>query len=191
MKKYLLTTILILSVLMTVTACSGGGTAPVLTLGEKEVALGDCTPGNFDSAGLEIGVPGGGIPIGNIPGNSWLSSFLTAGNESGSYAYLYVYNPDRDEVPYFMAKVYQVELHFDSKDQTFWEDGSILINGINFCGMDTAAVKEAMADFKPKVDEADHLFYRDGKYSYSFDFGEDGTVTEVTLEEKISKSYTQ
>ena len=189
MKKYLLTAILILSVLMTVTGCSGGGTAPVLTLGEKEVALGDCTPGNFDSVDLEIGVPGGGIPIGNIPGNSWLSGFLTAGKDYNTYAYLYVYNPDRDEVPYFMSKVYKVDLHFDSEDQTFWEDGSILVNGINFSGMDVSAVKEALADYKLKTDDADHLFYKDGKYSYSIDFGEDGTITEVTLEEEISKSY--
>lgn len=191
MKKYLLMTVLILSVLLTATACSGGGTAPVLTLGEKELTLGDCTPGDFNSEGLEIGVPGGGLPIGTMPGNSWLSGFLTASKDYNSYAYLYIYNPDRDDVLYLMAKVYKIDLNFDSEDQTFWENGSILVNGINFCGMDVAAVKEAMADYKLKTDDADHLFYKDGSYSYSIDFGEDGTVEKVTLEEQISKSYTQ
>ncbi|MCI8576730.1 MAG: hypothetical protein HFG64_04300 [Lachnospiraceae bacterium] len=190
MKKHMLVNLLILAILLMTAACSSdSGTAPVITVGSSELTLGDFRPSTLSTEDFEIGVPGGGLPIGNMPGNSWMSGFLTATKDHHSYAYLYIYNPKKEEVPYIGATVYKIDLNMDKDDTSFWSDDSILINGINFYGMDAEGVKTAMANYKLNSDSETYLYYKDGKYGYSFSIGDDGTVEKVSLEMQIPKSY--
>ena len=95
MKHTILSILLIFTMLFSITGCSSDkGTPPVLSVDGMELTLGECTPSSFSSQDFEIGVPGGGVPLGEMPGNSWLSSFLTARKNGESYAYLYVYKTD-------------------------------------------------------------------------------------------------
>lgn len=192
LRNILLPGALALFLLLSTAACSSGsGTPPVITIEDTELTLGDFRPGSLSVLDFEIRVPGGGLPIGNMPGSSWLSGFLTASKDNHSYAYLYIYNPKKDEVPYTSATVYKIDLNMDRNDTAFWSDGSVLVNGVNFYGMDGAAVQEAMSDYKLTSDSDDYFHYKDGQYGYSFSIGDSGTVEKVSLELQIPKSYTQ
>jgi hypothetical protein len=191
MKKRLAGLILAAAMALNLSACSSGGTAPVLTVAGKEVTLGETGGSVFPLTEFEMAIPGEGTPIDKMPGNSWLSTFMTLKKDGSSYAYLYVYNPGRDEVMVPSATIYKLtfRMHSEEEDASYWAEDNVLVNGVNYFGMDAEAVKGAMAEYKLLSEESDHLSYRDGKYLYRFDFGESGIVEEVEVEMEIDKSY--
>lgn len=191
MKRTILSILLIFTMLFSITGCSSDkGTPPVLSVDGMELTLGECTPSSFSSQDFEIGVPGGGVPLGEMPGNSWLSSFLTARKNGESYAYLYVYNPGKEDVYYLGATIYKVTFTMNSEEADYWTTSNIVFNGINLYGMDSAAVKEAMSEYKLNSEgDSGSLYYVDGKYNYSISFDNNGLVEEVNIEMDIPKSY--
>lgn len=192
MKKQIAAIILLAALTMTLSACSGGGTPPVLTVAGKEVTLGESALSVFPMTEFEIKLPNQGMPIGKMPGKSWLSSFMSLSNDDGSYAYLYVYNPDSDEVMVTSATIYGISFHMYSEDPdvSYWAQDNALVNGVDYFGMGAEGVKETMAEFKTLTESDDYMAYRDGKYTYSFHLDENGIVEEVEVEMKVNKSYT-
>lgn len=76
-----------------------------------------------------------------------------------------------------------------SEEESYWAQDNVLINGIDFYGMDAEAVKEKMSEYKIASDDSTYLSYKDGKYSYRFTFDESGIVEEIEVEMSIDKSY--
>ena len=174
-------------------ACSSdsGGTAPVLTVAGQEVTLGETGANAFPLTEFEIAVPGEGVPVDKMPGKSWLSTFLTLKKDSSSYAYLYVYNPGKDEVFVTSATIYKIsfQMHSEDEEASYWAEDNVLVNGVNYFGMDAGAVKETMTEYKALSEESDYLSYRDGKYVYSFHLDESGIVEKIDVEMDIDKNY--
>ncbi|MCI9282560.1 MAG: hypothetical protein HFG56_04640 [Lachnospiraceae bacterium] len=192
MKKGL--TRLILATMMTLSLCacsSGGGTAPILTVAGKEVILGDTGANVFPLTEFEMTIPGEGLPIGKMPGKSWLSTFMSLKKDGSSYAYLYVYNPGREEEVVTFATIYKLSftMHTEDSESSHWAEDNVLVNGVNYFGMDANGVKETMTQFKALSEDDDYLSYKDGKYTYRFDLDDNGIVEEVEVEMKIDKSY--
>jgi len=179
------------------TGCSSsGGTAPVLTVGGVELTVGESHPASLTSEDFETTFPGNYMVIGAMPGKSWLSTFMVAQKEGKNYAYLYVYNPDREEKQYGLATIYRVDFDMNSEEADYWAEDNILVNGINFYGMDYEAVKEAMASYKLKGEaDSEELMYQryeDGKYKYIISFNKETKIVEsVSVEMTISKSYNE
>lgn len=175
--------------------CGGsGGTPPVLTVDEKGMTLGDATPFSFPE-GFEFIFAGNYIPIGSMPGNSWLSNLLAAKKDGETYAYIYLYNPEKEDVTYLGATIYKISFRMNSEDASYWAVNNILVNGINFYGMNVDEVKAAMQEYKApsefSYDDSVTLMYTDGDYDYTIRFGKDGLVDEVEVEMAIGKSYTK
>ena len=192
MKKRFAGIILAAALVMSLSACSsGGGTAPVLTVAGKEVTLGETGAGVFSLTEFEMAIPGEGTPIGMMPGKSWLSTFMTLRKDGSSYAYLYVYNPGRDDVAVTSATIYKVtfSMHGDDTESSYWAEDNVLVNGTDYFGMDAEGIKETMSEFKALTEDSDYLSYKDGKYTYRFDLDESGVVEEVEVEMDIDKDY--
>lgn len=174
--------------------CGEPGTPPVLTVDGKDITLGDSTPFNLPE-GFEFTFAGNYLPIGSMPGNSWMSDLLSAKKEGETYAYLYLYNPAKESVTYLGATIYKVSFRMNSEDASYWAVNNILVNGINFYGMNIDEVKTAMQEFKAPSESSygdrTSLIYRDGSYYYTIRFGENGLVDEVQVEMTISKSYSE
>lgn len=175
--------------------CGGsGGTPPVLTVDEKGMTLGDATPLSFPE-GFEFTFAGNYLPIGSMPGNSWLSNLLAAKKDGETYAYIYLYNPEKEDVNYLGATIYKISFRMNSEDASYWAVNNILVNGINFYGMNVDEVKAAMQEYKApsefSYDDSVTLMYTDGDYDYTIRFGKDGLVDEVEVEMAIGKSYTK
>lgn len=183
--------ILAAAMAMALSGCSSKGTAPVLTVDGKEVTLGETKGSVFPLTEFAMEIPGQGTPMGMMPGKSWLSTFMTLKKDGKSYAYLYVYNPDRSEVLVTSATIYKVtfSMHSEETEASFWAEDNILVNGVDYSGMDAEAVKDTMAEYKALSEESEYLSYRDGKYLYRFDLDENGIVEEVEVEMEIDKSY--
>ncbi len=191
MKSRLVGLLLAAATVLTMSACSGGGTAPVLTVAGKEVTLGETGAGVFPLTEFEMAIPGQGTPMDMMPGKSWLSTFMTLKKDDQSYAYVYVYNPERSEVLVTSATIYKLSfsMHGEDTEASYWAEDNVLVNGTNYFGMDADGVKETMAEFKALSEEGDYLSYRDGKYLYRFELDENGVVDEVEVEMDIEKSY--
>ena len=177
---------------VSLTGCGEPGTPPVLTVDGKDITLGDSSPASLPE-GFEFTV-GVNIPIGSLPGNSWLQESISARKDGETYARLYLYNPAREEVYYTGATIYKVYFGMNSEEASYWAVNNILVNGIDFYGMNVDEVKAAMQEYK-KPSENSHddgsvtLMYTDGDYDYTIRFGEDGLVYEVEIEMAIAKSY--
>lgn len=171
-----------------------GGTPPVLTVDEKDMTLGDATPFSFPE-GFEFTFAGNYLPIGSMPGNSWMSDLLVAKKDGETYAYIYLYNPKKEDVNYLGATIYEISFRMNSEDASYWAVNNILVNGINFYGMNVDEVKAAMQEYKApsefSYDDSATLMYTDGDYDYTIRFGKDGLVDEVKVEMAIEKSYTK
>lgn len=174
--------------------CGETGTPPVLTVDGKDITLGESSPTNLPE-GFEFIFAGNYLPIGSMPGNSWLSTLLSARKGDGTYAYLYLYNPTKEDVSYLSATIYKVSFYIQSEDASNWTANNILVNGINFSGMNMDEVKAAMQEYKaPKESSYGSratLLYKDGSYYYTIRFGENGLVDEVQIEMTIPKSYSE
>ena len=192
MKRRLAGVILAAVLALNLSACSsGGGTAPVLTVAGQEVTLGETGAGVFSLTEFEMAIPSEGTPIGKMPGKSWLSTFMTLKKDGSSYAYLYVYNPGRDEVFVTSATIYKLSfsMHAEDTESSYWAEDNVLVNGVNYFGMDADGVKETMTEFKALSEDSDYLSYQDGKYTYRFDLDDSGIVEEVEVEMDIDKGY--
>lgn len=172
---------------LSMTACSFGGTKPVLTVAGKEVILGETDASVF--TGFQITLPGGGAATDDLPGMSWMTSFLCLEKGKKEYAYLYVYNPKRQSVRANSARIYKVAFTMNGLYSSYWAEDNVLVNGIDFFGMNMDEVKEVMSEYKLSSEYERLLFYKDGKYSYTFKFTGEGIVDEVEVEMKIDKSY--
>ncbi len=126
-----------------------------------------------------------------MPGKSWLSTFMTLKKDGSSYAYLYVYNPGRDEVFVTSATIYKLSfsMHAEDTESSYWAEDNVLVNGVNYFGMNADDVKETMTEFKALSEDSDYLSYQDGKYTYRFDLDDNGIVEEVEVEMDIDKDY--
>lgn len=190
MKKCIVSMCLLIAVIFSMTGCSGGGTPPVLTVDGTDITIGESRP--FDlPEGFETSFAGNVIAIGEMPGNSWLSDLMVAEKDNVNYAYLYLYNPDRDSKSYNLANIYKVTFHMHSEEESYWAEDNILINGMDFYGMNSDEVKEQMKDYK-LANETDFgsLRFEDGSYKYFFSFDEaTGVVDEITVEMTIRKNY--
>lgn len=192
-KRFLLFACTWILMIVSLVGCGeSGGTPPVLTIDGKDVTLGDATPFSFPE-GFEFTLAGNYIPIGSMPGNSWMSDLLVAKKDGEVYAYLYLYNPEREDVYYLEASIYKMSFYMNSEDASYWAVNNVLVNGINFYGMNVDEVKAAMQEYKaPKESSYDDrvtLLYKDGDYYYTIRFGKDGLVDEVEVEMTIAKSY--
>lgn len=176
---------------LTMSACSSGGTAPVLTVAGKEVTLGETSGSVFSLTEFEMTIPGQGTPIDKMPGKSWLSTFLVLKKDSKNYGYLYLYNPGREEVMVTSATIYKVSfsMHGDDTEASYWAEDNVLVNGTDYSGMDAEGVKATMSEFKALSEDGSYLSYKDGKYTYRFELDESGTVKKVEVEMDIEKSY--
>ncbi|MDE5679218.1 MAG: hypothetical protein K2I01_02130 [Lachnospiraceae bacterium] len=171
--------------------CGDPGTPPVLTVDGKDITLGDSTPTNLPE-GFECTFAGNYLPIGSMPGNSWMSDLLSAKKDNETYAYLYLYNPTKNEVTYLRATIYKISFRMNSEDASYWAVNNILVNGINFYGMNIDEVKAAMQEYKAPSESSygdrTSLIYEDGNYYYTIRFGENGLVDEVQVEMTIPKN---
>lgn len=175
--------------------CGELGTPPVLTIDGKEITLGDSTPYSLPE-GFEFNFAGNYLPIGSMPGSSWLSDSLSAKKDGETYARLYLYNPANEDVSYLGATIYEIYFRMNSEDASYWAVNNILVNGINFYGMNVDEVKASMQEFKEPSeysysDGTSSLIYTDGDYNYTIRFGENGLVDEVEVEMAIAKSYSE
>lgn len=172
-------------------ACGEKGTPPVLTIDGKELTLGEFTPYNLPQ-GFECTLAGNYIPIGKMPANSWMSDLWSAKKDGETYIYFYVYNPSREEVTYTGATIYKMSFRMNSEENSYWAVNNVLVNGINFYGMNSDEVKAAMQALKaPRETSYGSLIYEDGQYSYTIRFDDNGVVEEVEIEMTIAKSYSE
>lgn len=194
MKKWGVIASMLVFLLLPAAGCSliaGGGTPPVLTVDEIDITIGESRPCDLTSEGFETSFAGNYMVIGELPGNSWLSNFMVAEKDNSNYAYLYVYNPDRESKAYGFATIYKVTFCMNSEEKDYWAENNILVNGMDFHEMTSDEVKEAMKDYK-LAHETDFgaLRYEDGEYKYIFYFDEEtGVVEEIDVELVIPKSY--
>ncbi len=190
-KRVLLCACMLMLMAMCLSACGEKGTPPVLTVDGKEIILGESSSYNLPE-GFECMLAGNAIPIGLMPANSWMSDLWSAQKDGETYAYFYVYNPSREEITYSRATIYKLSFCMNSEEKSYWAQNNILVNGINFCGMNSDEVKAAMQAFKaPKETSYGSLIYQDGQYSYVIRFGDNGLVEEVEIEMSIAKSYSE
>lgn len=170
---------------------AGGGTPPVLTVDGIEITIGESRPYDLTSQGFETSFAGNYAVIGDMPGNSWLSDLMSAKKDDETYAYLYIYNPERESESYGLCKIYKMTFDMNSEEKDYWAEDNILVNGIDFKGMDSGEVKVAMADYElARETDAGSLRYEDGDYEYFFYFDEEtGAVQEISVELVIPKSY--
>ena len=189
MKKRILAIVLTLALLLALPGCSGsGGTPPVFTLGGTDLTLGESSPGTVSVTEYQMSLPGKEA-IGMLPKKTWLSEFIIVKKDKETYAYLYVYNPTSQEVPVLSATIYKLSFKMNSEENDYWAKDNILVNGINFYGMDTAAAKEAVKDYKVEELDTGTLRINDGKYRYFIRFDDAGIVEEVQVEFEIPKSF--
>lgn len=170
---------------------AGGGTPPVLTVDGIDITIGESRPYDLTSQGFETSFAGNYMVIGDMPGNSWLSDLMSAKKDDETYAYLYIYNPERESESYGLCKIYRMTFDMNSEEEDYWAKDNILVNGIDFKGMDSDEVKVAMADYElARETDAGSLRYEDGDYEYFFYFDEEtGVVQEISVELTIPKSY--
>lgn len=194
MKKRVTIVCLVCLMLFSAVGCSavsGGGTPPVLTVDGIDITVGESRPYDLTSQGFETSFAGNYMAIGELPGNSWLSDFLVTKKDESTYAYLYIYNPDRESASYGLSTIYKATFTMHSEEKDYWAENNILVNGVNFYNMTSDEVKEAMKDYK-LANETDFgsLRYEDGSYKYFFSFNEEsGVVEEISVEMTIAKSY--
>lgn len=80
----------------------------------------------------------------------------------------------------------------NSEENSYWAVNNVLVNGINFYGMNSDEVKAAMQALKaPRETSYGSLIYEDGQYSYTIRFDDNGVVEEVEVEMTIAKSYNE
>lgn len=187
---------LLLPVIMAVlvfvcTGCGETGTPPVLTVGGVEITLGESTMRELETEGFEMTAPGGGLLIGKMEARSYLTTLISAKKDKETHAYLYIYNPSREDNYYSSCIIYQLKFTMNSEDKSYWAKDNVLVNGTNFFGMDSAAVKEAMSEYKlARETDKGSLRYEDGDYKYFFYFDETTkVVSEVSIEMAIPKGY--
>ena len=83
------------------------------------------------------------------------------------------------------------EFYMNSEDEIFWAEDNFLVNGINFNGMTSDQVKEAMKEYTPVSETSTNsLRCEDGTYKYCIDFNETtGLVERVAVELVLAESY--
>lgn len=175
----------------TCAGCGETGTPPVLTVGGVEITIGESTMRNLEAEGFEMTAPGGGLLIGKMEARSYLTSLISAKKDKETYAYVYIYNPDLKENYYSDCVIYQLKFNMNSEEKSYWAKDNVLVNGINFFGMDSAAVKEAMSAYKlARETDTGALRYEDGDFKYFIYFDDKTkTVREVAVEMNIPKGY--
>lgn len=183
--------VLMAFLVLTCTGCGETGTPPLLTVGGVEITLGESTMGALEKEGFEMSVPGGGLLIGKMEARSYLTSLISAKKDNETHAYLYIYNPTLEEKFYGSCVIYQLKFTMNSEEKSYWAKDNVLVNGINFFGMDSAAVKEAMSAYKlARETDNGSLRYEDGDFKYYFYFDEaTKVVSEVTVEMDIPNGY--
>lgn len=192
MKKKIITAMLISLLALSAAGCSaGGGTPPVLTVDGVELTLGESSPGSMKATEYNIVLPGNQMPIGKLPARSWMSPPLSVGNDDCKYADFYVYNPGKEETYILSAPLSKVTFKMHSEKEAYWAENNVLVNGMDFFGKDSPAVKEMMADYKlGKETESGILRYEDGDYQYFFHFDEEsGLVSDISVEKTFAKGY--
>lgn len=80
-------------------------------------------------------------------------------------------------------------MHAEDTESSYWAEDNVLVNGVNYFGMNADDVKETMTEFKALSEDSDYLSYQDGKYTYRFDLDDNGIVEEVEVEMDIDKDY--
>lgn len=168
------------------------GTPPVLTVDGMELTLGISSPDDLYSQDFEFSLPNQFTLYNMMPAYSWGYEYIPAVKDEELYAQFYVYNPNKDEVYCTGAAIYQIDFEMYSGEDSYWTQNNILVNGINFYGMNIDEVKTAMQAYKkPKESSSGDLRYKDGKYSYYIYFDSNGLVEEVSVEMDIPKDYTE
>lgn len=192
MKKLILITVLTISIALLGTGCSkDSGTPPVLSVDGIDITLGQSRPYDLTSQGFETSFSGKYLAIGELPARSWLSMPMVVSKDDQNYAYVNIYNPDKESKLYGLSTIHEMEFSMHSEDNQYWTENNILVNGINFFGMDSASVKEQMTGYKPpRETEYDSIIYDDGDYHYIFSFHkETGILEKINVEMDIAKSY--
>lgn len=192
MKKLFLATVLTITIVFWGTGCSvDSGTPPVLSVDGIDITIGQSTPYALTSQGFETSFGGKYFAIGEMPAKSWLSMPMSVSKDNRRYAELYLYNPNRESKLYDLCTINEVNFHIYYEDPKYQAEDNILVNGVNFYGMDSASVKEQMSEYKqPRETSYNSLVYTDGIYHYIFTFDkEDGILTEIDVKMDIAKSY--
>lgn len=166
------------------------GTPPILTIEGTELTLGISSPNDLYGQDFEFSLPNQYTFYNMMPANSWSYESLPVVKNDEMYAWFYVYNPTREEVYCTGATLYKIDFEMYSGEDSIWTENTILVNGINFYGMNKDEVKAAMQEYKdPKETSYGDLAYNDGKYSYYIYFDDNGLVKEVSVEMTFPKSY--
>lgn len=186
-KFSLLCAILLLTTVLT--GCGGSGVAPVVTVNGTELTIGESyiytltqTDEGYQERIYRADAVGA-VPYGELEANSYCADLLHIYKDDRPCVTVKVYNPGRENKLLSLCPI--SELTFSM------EDTHALVNGIDFSAMDSAAVKEAMADYKLGTEtDSGTLRYDDGEYKYFFRFDEEsGLVNEITVEIEFGKSY--
>lgn len=192
MKKLFLATVLTITIVFGGTGCSkDSGTPPVISMEGIDITIGQSRPYDLTSQGFETSFSGKYFAIGEMPAKSWLSMPMSVSKDNQGYAELFLFNPNRESKLYDLCTINEVKFRIDSEDYEYWTEDNILVNGVNFYGMDSASVKEQMSEYKqPRETSYNSLVYTDGIYHYIFTFDkEDGILTKIDVKMDIAKSY--
>lgn len=192
MKKLFLATVLTITIVFWGTGCSkDSGTPPVISMEGIDITIGQSRPYDLTSQGFETSFSGKYFAIGEMPAKSWLSMPMSVSKDNQGYAELFLFNPNRESKLYDLCTINEVKFRIDSEDYEYWTEDNILVNGVNFYGMDSASVKEQMSEYKqPRETSYNSLVYTDGIYHYIFTFDkEDGILTKIDVKMDIAKSY--
>lgn len=170
-------------------SCGGSGVAPVVTVDGTDLIIGESymytltkTDDGYEERLYKAGAVGA-IPYGELEANSYCEDLIHIYKDDNPCITVMVYNPGGESKMLSLCPI--------SKLTFSMEDTHALVNGIDFSVLDSAGVKEAMADYKLGIEtEWGTLRYDDGKYKYFFDFDEEsGLVNEITVEIVFGKSY--
>lgn len=179
--------LLLLSALLT--GCGGSGVAPVVTVNGTDLIIGESymytltkTDEGYQERLYKTGAVGA-VPYGELDANSYCEDLIHIYKDDHPCITVMVYNPSNESKTLSLCPISELTFSMD--------DTHALVNGIDFSAMDSAGVKEAMADYKLGTEtDWGTLRYDDGKYKYFFRFDEEsGLVSEITVEIVFGKSY--
>lgn len=185
-KKKLTVLCMTLLVLFSMTGCSLlRGDRPVVTIGGAQVKVGQTTPNDLRDFNAHFGGSVGASGV--LPAGSWLVDSILIDKNDTHYARVRVYNATSSSKSYTTAPIFVLSFNMHSEEKSGWAEDNALVNGIDFCGMTSDDVKDAMADYElNREDEDGSLHFHKGDYRYSFTFtSSSGFVDEVKIEYDI------
>ncbi len=184
----------LLLIILTMICCSGCGektAPPILTIQDINITIGSSHLSDLTSNGFMPTFTGNQMVIGDLSGKSRLADTISFKKDNNTYARVHIYNPDKNSKSYEQSVICQLEFCMHSEEESYWADDNCLVNGINFNGMTSEQVKDAMKEYTVAAGaNTDSLCYEDGAYKYYISFNEGtGFVEKVIVELVLGEEY--